>query len=223
VPELGEDLRARRRIDQDRAHTGQSIPAGQDRRGRDHTGPCGDDLTAERFSAAGHAFLNDATRSLFALPRRDAGRLQQLEPPAAQALADAVAIAHHAANDEQRRGAADADRLPHDMVGLQQMDHARGKDDGRAVIGQGPRAIAVGNDQRRRVVRHLGTEHLQHRGRGIEPDIADRQTREVDADLAGAGSQLHHQIPGIGTGLSGDRLRHSGANRCGESGARVVQ
>ena len=91
----------------------------------------------------------------FSMTRRVPASPCRAEMPAAasssrrwrlQPLRDSFAIAHHPAQDEQPRRTADAHRLSHDVVGLQQVDHAGGKDDGRTAI----RAVARGDRSRQR-------------------------------------------------------------------------
>ena len=102
----------------------------------------------------------------------------------------------------------------------QQMDDSRGEDHARTAVRQRPGAIAIGHDEIRRRMARLGAKHLEHRGRGIEPDVADRQTGEVDADLASAGAQLDDEIVGA---CAGARRRCPGPLRRRQSPGRPAR
>ena len=119
-------------------------------------------------------------------------------------------------------GAADAQRLPHDVIRVKQVDDARGKDGGGAPIGQRPGLVAIGNDQRRRALPlWRGTRPASPASYRDRDSCTGRRARCTPISPVPA-PKLQHEIVRTRAGPLDDRLRHGGTGGRGKSGPRVV-
>ena len=130
-------------------------------------------------------------------------------------------VAQHTAQHQQPARAADAQRLAHDVVGSSRWITREAKTTAAlpSGSGQGWSQSATISDGEPSAA--LARNTLQHRGRGIEADVANRQAREVRPDLARAGAKLQHEIIGLQRRHSSTIARATAAPAVAGSPARA--